>query len=87
MQPTAEYIQFFFFTYDDNIDRIPKHAHVDQFSKQLAPQKSVTLKRRVGYVEEELGTTRARLARMEIDSGELVVETGSVAASSTSHCD
>ena len=87
MQPTAEYIQFFFFTYDDNIDRIPKRARVDQFSKQLAPQKSVTLKRRVGYVEEELGTTRARLARMEIDSGELVVETGSVATSSTSHCD
>ncbi|KIM35729.1 hypothetical protein M413DRAFT_32286 [Hebeloma cylindrosporum] len=35
-----------------------------------APKKVITLKRKVGYTDEEIGTTRARLARMEVTDRE-----------------
>ena len=42
------------------------------------------LKRQVGYVEEEIGTTRAKLAKMDIDGEEVVVTTENIDASSSS---
>jgi len=43
---------------------------VQHFLQTSALKKTVTLKRRVGYLDEEIGTTRAKLARMRMDVDE-----------------
>lgn len=43
---------------------------MQHFLQTSALKKTVTLKRRVGYLDEEIGTTRAKLARMQMDVDE-----------------
>ncbi|KIM38065.1 hypothetical protein M413DRAFT_76431 [Hebeloma cylindrosporum] len=41
---------------------------LDATYSQATPRKAVTLKRRVGYADEEIGETRAKLGKMDIDT-------------------
>jgi hypothetical protein len=66
----------------NHINPNPQRAHADHFVQVSAPKKTTTLKRRVGYMEEEIGTTRAKLGRMEIDREEAEVSSQTLVTSS-----
>ena len=65
-----------------DIESTTQRANADHFSQGLALKKPIALKRRVGYTDEEIGTTRAKLARMEIDSKEAEVSSQTIVSSS-----
>ena len=65
-----------------DIESTTQRANADHFSQASALKKTITLKRRVGYTDEEIGTTRAKLARMEIDSEEAEVSSQTIVSSS-----
>lgn len=78
---TQVYVMFVLGMYayiDPNFQR----ANTDHFLQVSAPKKTITLKRRVGYLEEEIGTTRAKLGRMEIDREEAEVSSQALVNSS-----
>jgi hypothetical protein len=64
------------------IDPNFQRANTDHFLQVSGPKKTITLKRRVGYLEEEIGTTRAKLGRMEIDREEAEVSSQALVNSS-----
>jgi hypothetical protein len=65
-----------------DIESTTQRANADHFSQGSALKKPIALKRRVGYTDEEIGTTRAKLARMEIDSEEAEVSSQTIVSSS-----
>jgi hypothetical protein len=65
-----------------HIDPKLQRANADHFLQVSAPKKAITLKRRVGYMEEQIGTTRAKLGRMEIDREEAEVSSQTLVTSS-----
>ena len=61
-----------------------QRAVADPFLHTSAPKKLITLKRRVGYMEQEIGMTRGKLGRMEIDSEKAEISAQTIVPSSSS---